>query len=169
VAGAVSLVARGLISVPQALAGIAKGGDIDAARRDRAWGLFDWLAAVATSHAGGSPRRLFFLTYGVGTAVIIFLSNDASAVVLTPAVAAAVKAAKAKDPLPYLLICALLLQIDIATIGSRHVWPSLRQPPPIAPIVGAYQLQNTRWNSRWKNCSAERAIDYLMRSRRMSN
>ena len=55
---------------------------------------------MATSHADGSPRRLFLLTYGVGAVVTIFLSNDATAVVLTPAVAAAVKAAKAKSPCP---------------------------------------------------------------------
>src|ERR1700722_7133816 len=53
-------------------------------------------------------RRLFLLTYGVGAVVTIFLSNDATAVVLTPAVAAAVKAADAREPLPYLLVCAFI-------------------------------------------------------------
>ena len=38
----------------------------------------------------------------------VFLSNDATAVVLTPAVAAVTKAADAKDPLPYLFICAFI-------------------------------------------------------------
>ena len=38
----------------------------------------------------------------------MFLSNDATAVVLTPAVAAVVKAAKAKEALPYLFICAFI-------------------------------------------------------------
>src|SRR6516164_2956612 len=116
VSGAVLLVVLGLISVREALAGIGKGGDVylflfgmmPLAEIAREEGLFDWLAAVATSHAGGSPRRLFLLTYGVGTVVTIFLSNDATAVVLTPAVAAAVKAANAKEPLPYLLICAFI-------------------------------------------------------------
>src|ERR1700729_4083419 len=114
VAGAAVLVALGLLSIPGALAGVAKGGDVylflfgmmllaEIAREE---GLFAWLAAVATSHAKGSARRLFLLTYGVGTIVTIFLSNDATAVVLTPAVAAAVHTAKAEQPLPYLLICA---------------------------------------------------------------
>jgi len=108
VAGAGLLVALGLISLPEALAGVAKGTDVylflfgmmllaEIAREE---GLFDWLAAVATSHARGSARRLFLLTYVVGTVVTVFLSNDATAVVLTPAVAAAVKAAKARDPCP---------------------------------------------------------------------
>ena len=77
----------------------------EVARRE---GLFDWLAALATSHANGSASRLFLLIYIVGAIVTIFLSNDATAVVLTPAVAAAVKAARAEQPLPYLLICAFI-------------------------------------------------------------
>jgi len=70
-------------------------------------GLFDWLAALATRRAKGSARRLFLLTYGVGTVVTIFLSNDATAVVLTPAVFAAATKARV-DPLPYLFVCALV-------------------------------------------------------------
>jgi arsenical pump membrane protein len=58
--------------------------------------------------AKGSPKRLFFLIYLVGVVVTTFLSNDATAVVLTPAVAAAVKAAKVERPLPYLFICAFI-------------------------------------------------------------
>jgi arsenical pump membrane protein len=46
--------------------------------------LFEWLASVAVSHGDGSPVRLFTLIYAVGTVVTIFMSNDATAVVLTP-------------------------------------------------------------------------------------
>ncbi|WP_204313601.1 SLC13 family permease, partial [Klebsiella michiganensis] len=49
-------------------------------------GLFDWLAALAVRFAKGSATRLFALVYAVGTVVTVFLSNDACAVVLTPAV-----------------------------------------------------------------------------------
>ena len=52
----------------------------------------------------GSAARLLTLVYTVGTMLTVFLSNDATAVVLTPAVAAVVKAAKVKEPLPYLVI-----------------------------------------------------------------
>ena len=38
----------------------------------------------------------------------MFLSNDATAVVLTPAVYAATRAARVKEPLPYLFICAFI-------------------------------------------------------------
>ena len=70
-------------------------------------GLFDWLAAFAIKLSRGSPKRLFLLVYLVGAIVTVFLSNDATAVVLTPAVYAAAKHAKAK-PLPYLFICAFI-------------------------------------------------------------
>jgi arsenical pump membrane protein len=57
--------------------------------------------------ARGSKVRLFALVYTVGVFVTIVLSNDATAVVLTPAVAAAVRKAKA-EPLPYLFACAFI-------------------------------------------------------------
>ncbi len=115
-AGALLLVAFRLLGVADALAGVAKGTDVylflvgmmllsEIAREN---GLFDWLAAYAVRRARGSATRLFLLVYAVGAVVTVFLSNDATAVVLTPAVAAAAKAAKAKDPLPYLYICALI-------------------------------------------------------------
>ncbi len=116
VSGAVVLLLLGAITPAGALAGIAKGSDVYLfltgmmllAEISRMHGLFDWLAAHAARRAKGSARRLFVLIYGVGTMVTVFLSNDATAVVLTPAVAAAVRAAKADDPLPYLLICAFI-------------------------------------------------------------
>ncbi|MBO9195939.1 arsenic transporter [Rhizobium sp. 16-449-1b] len=114
--GAFLLLTLGLIGFPEAWKGVVKGLDVylfligmmllsELARRE---GLFDWLASVATAYAKGSPRRLFILIYCVGIVVTVFLSNDATAVVLTPAVYAACRAAKVKDPMPYLLICAFI-------------------------------------------------------------
>lgn len=114
--GAALLVLLGLLSVPDALSGVMKGGDVylflvgmmllaEVARQE---GLFDWLAAEAAVLARGSATRLFTLVFAVGTVVTVFLSNDATAVVLTPAVAAVARAAKAEQPLPYLLICAFI-------------------------------------------------------------
>jgi hypothetical protein len=57
--------------------------------------------------ARGSRSRLFALIYGVGILVTVFLSNDATAVALTPAVYAAVKKART-EALPYLLSCAFI-------------------------------------------------------------
>ena len=115
VIGAAALVLLALLPWHDALAAIAKGTDVylfltgmmllaELARRE---GLFDWLAAHAAEAAKGSAARLFGLVYIVGIVVTAFLSNDATAVVLTPVVYAAAKAAKAK-PLPYLLICAFI-------------------------------------------------------------
>ncbi|MDB5396424.1 MAG: arsenical pump rane protein [Rhodospirillales bacterium] len=115
VLGAVLLVGLGLMPWDAALSATARGGDVylflvgmmllaELARRE---GLFDTLAAQAVHHSEGSATRLFGLIYAVGILVTTFLSNDATAVVLTPAVYVAAKAAKA-EPLPYLLICAFI-------------------------------------------------------------
>jgi arsenical pump membrane protein len=116
VAGAALLVALGLLPWRDALHGAAQGADVYLfltgmmllAELARLEGLFDWLAAHAARHARGSATRLFTSIYLVGTAVTVLLSNDATAVVLTPAVAAVARAAKAEAPLPYLLICAFI-------------------------------------------------------------
>ena len=115
-AGALLLVITGLLSPVEAFKGIAKGTDVylfligmmllaEVARQE---GLFNWLAFHAAKAAKGSPVRLFILIFLVGTVVTAFLSNDATAIVLTPAVAAAVRAVNVKKPLPYLYICAFI-------------------------------------------------------------
>jgi arsenical pump membrane protein len=169
VAGAALLVALGLISVPDALTGVAKGTDVYLflfgmmllAGVAREAGLFDWLAAEATSYARGSAHRLFLLTYAVGTVVTVFLSNDATAVVLTPAVAAAMKAAKAKEPLPYLLICAFIANAasfvlpisnpaNLVIYGTRMPpllqWLPAYLLPSLVSIAATYLL--LRWTQR---------------------
>lgn len=116
VVGAAILVLTGLLRWPDAVQGVLSGGDVylflagmmllaETARRE---GLFDYLAAFAARSARGSPRRLFALVYLMGTIVTVFLSNDATAVVLTPAVIAVSRAAKVSSPIPYLLICAFV-------------------------------------------------------------
>jgi arsenical pump membrane protein len=115
VTGATVLVVFGLLPWRDAAAAAAKGTDVylfligmmllaEVARQE---GLFDWLASHAVRHAKGSAKRLFLIVYGVGTLVTVFLSNDATAVVLTPAVYAAATAARV-EPLPYLFICAFI-------------------------------------------------------------
>ncbi len=115
VAGAGLLVSLHLLPVDLAIQAIGKGRDVylfligmmllsEVARRE---GLFDWVAVLAVNHAKGSPRKLFLLVYLVGVVITAFLSNDATAVVLTPAVFAAAKKAKT-PPLPLLFICAFV-------------------------------------------------------------
>ena len=70
-------------------------------------GVFDWVARLSVKSARGSGTRLFAWIYGVGTLVTITMSNDATAVVLTPAVLAAVRRARV-EPVPFLLACAMI-------------------------------------------------------------
>ncbi|WP_338664117.1 SLC13 family permease [Pararoseomonas sp. SCSIO 73927] len=115
VAGAAVLVLTGLLSAGAAWRGVLRGTDVylfllgmmllaEVARRE---GLFDWLAVFAVRAAAGSGTRLLAVVYGVGILTTGFLSNDATAVVLTPAVLVAARAARA-NPMPHLYACALM-------------------------------------------------------------
>jgi arsenical pump membrane protein len=113
--GGILLVLTRLISSRQAAHAVYEGLDVYLfltgmmilAELAREEGVFDWVADVAAQHARNSPGRLFLLIYLVGTLVTAFLSNDATAVVLTPAVLAVVRRVKV-DPKPYLLACAFI-------------------------------------------------------------
>ena len=115
VAGATLLAVIGLVPLHDVAAAVGRGTDVylflagmmvlsELARRE---GVFDWVASHAVRSARGSRMRLFSIVYAVGIVVTTVLSNDATAVVLTPAVAAAVRKAKA-EPMPYLLACAFI-------------------------------------------------------------
>ena len=113
--GALLLVLLGLIPIKLAGKAIGEGSDVylfligmmllsELAKEN---GVFDWLSSVAIRSANGSCSRLFLLIYSIGTVVTICMSNDATAVVLTPAILSAVRKAKV-EPLPYLFACALI-------------------------------------------------------------
>lgn len=166
--GAVLLVICGLLPLSQAWSGVAKGFDVylfltgmmllaELARQE---GVFDWLATLAVDAAGNSRSRLFLLVYLVGILVTVFLSNDATAVVLTPAVAAAVKRARVK-PLPYLFICAFIANaasfvLPISNPANLVVYG--KQLPPLLPWLQTFLLPSVcsilvtylilRWHSR---------------------
>jgi arsenical pump membrane protein len=113
--GALLLIALRLTPLELAGQAVAKGTDVYLfligmmllSELARAQGVFEWAASVAVRGANGSCSRLFLLVYGVGTLVTIFMSNDATAVVLTPAILTAVRKARV-SPLPYVFICALI-------------------------------------------------------------
>jgi arsenical pump membrane protein len=113
--GALLLIALRLVPLKLAGQAVAKGSDVYLfligmmllSELAREQGVFDWVASVAVRGANGSCSRLFLLVYGAGTLVTIFMSNDATAVVLTPAILTAVRKAKV-SPLPYLFVCALI-------------------------------------------------------------
>lgn len=114
-AGAAVLLALGLIPADAAWGAVLKGADVymfligmmllaGLALRE---GLFDHLAARAAGAARGSSTRLFLILYLTGTLVTVVLSNDATAVVLTPAVCVVARHARV-NPLPHLFSCALI-------------------------------------------------------------
>ncbi len=153
-AGALLLVALGLLPASDALGGVLKGTDVylflvgmmllaELARQE---GLFDWLAARAARLAQGSASRLFGMVFVVGTVVTTFLSNDATAVVLTPAVAAVVRAAEAKNPLPYLFICAFVAN------AASFVLP-ISNPANLV-IYGSHMPPLLQWLPRYALASA---------------
>ena len=165
--GALVLVLFRLIAPSAAAQAVAKGTDVylflvgmmimsELARRE---GVFDWLARHAVRAAKGSTSRLFLLIYCVGILVTVLLSNDATAVVLTPAVLAAVRTAEA-EPLPYLLICAFIanaasfvlpisnpanLVVYNGQMPSLHRWLLTFGLPSIAAIVATFVV--LRWLS----------------------
>jgi arsenical pump membrane protein len=113
--GAILLCVCGLLPLRRAGHAVYEGVDVYLfltgmmilAELAREEGVFNWVADIAARHARGSPGRLFLLIYFSGTIITALLSNDATAVVLTPAVLAVVRKAKV-EPKPYLLACALI-------------------------------------------------------------
>jgi arsenical pump membrane protein len=148
VIGAASLVILSLLSWRDALAAVAKGTDVYLfligmmllAELARLEGLFDWAASHAVTLARGSATRLFAVVYTIGILVTIFLSNDATAVVLTPAVAAAARAARA-PALPYLMACAFIANaasfvLPISNPANLVVFA--HHMPPLAAWLSAF-------------------------------
>ena len=148
--GALLLAACRLISISTAAHAVAKGADVylfltgmmllaDLARRE---GVFDWLASQAVLASKGSSARLFGLVYSVGVLVTIFLSNDATAVVLTPAVYAAVKRARA-EARPHLFACAFVANaasfvLPISNPANLVVYG--KSLPPLLPWLRVFAL-----------------------------
>src|SRR6202167_1447013 len=132
----------------------------------REHGVFDWLSSVAVRSARGSCSRLFALVYAVGTIVTIFMSNDATAVVLTPAILTAVRRAKVQ-PLPYLFVCAFIANaasflLPISNPANLVVFQN--QMPPLGRWLVSYGVPSLlsiaatfitmRWLFRKELCAA---------------
>jgi arsenical pump membrane protein len=132
----------------------------------REQGVFDWLSSVAVRSARGSCSRLFVLVYGVGTLVTVFMSNDATAVVLTPAILTAVRKAKV-EPLPYLFVCAFIANaasflLPISNPANLVVFHN--QMPPLGRWLLSYSVPSLlsigatfitmRWLFRKELCAA---------------
>jgi len=70
-------------------------------------GLFDWLAAQAARLAGGSSKRLLLNTFLLGTMITMVLSNDATALILTPIVYTLVTRLRL-PVIPFLFACTFI-------------------------------------------------------------
>lgn len=158
--GAALLVVAHLMPAAAALHAVEEGLDVYLfltgmmllAELAREEGVFDWLADIAVRHARGSARRLFVGVYLAGIAVTALLSNDATAVVLTPAVLAAVRRARV-EPRPHLLACAMIanaasfllpianpanlvvFQSDLPSLGT---WLRIFLLPSLAAILATF-------------------------------
>lgn len=149
-AGAGLLLLLRLITPALAVKAIAKGSDVyffligmmllSALAREN--GVFDWVASESIEIARGSCSRLFALIYGFGTIVTVCMSNDATAVVLTPAVLAAARRSKAQ-PLPFLFACAMIANaasfvLPISNPANLVVFRS--GMPPLGKWLAAFLL-----------------------------
>lgn len=144
-----------------ALTAVAAGSDVylfltgmmllsEAGRRG---GLFDYVATYAVNAAHGSAQRLFSVVYAAGTIITIFLSNDATAVVLTPAVIAAARKART-NATPLILICAFVAN------AASFVLP-ISNPANLV-VFGAHLPPLGAWLSRFALSSALAiALTYL--------
>ncbi|HTX55836.1 MAG TPA: SLC13 family permease [Candidatus Acidoferrales bacterium] len=148
-AGALLLLMQTLTPA-QAWSAVLRGSDVYAflagimilAELARHEGLFDWLATHALRAAGGSQERLFALVYVVGCGVTALLSNDTTAVVLTPAIGAALARTRT-DALPYLFACAFVanaasFSLPISNPANLVVFE--RELPPLHLWLGAFAL-----------------------------
>ena len=70
-------------------------------------GLFDWLAFQAARLSGNSSRRLFLNTFVLGSLISMFLSNDATALILTPIIYSLVTRLRL-PVLPFLFACTFV-------------------------------------------------------------
>ncbi len=77
--------------------------------------VFERMAAGAAALAGGSPRRLFLNVFGLGVIISTFLTNDATALIVTPIVYALVTRLRL-DPLPYVFACTFVADTASMTL-----------------------------------------------------
>lgn len=148
--GALLLVAMRLMPLSLAGSAIAQGTDVYLfllgmmllSELAREQGVFDWVSSLAVRCAAGSSTRLFTMVYVIGVLVTIFMSNDATAVVLTPAILAAVRKART-EPLPHLFACALIANaasfvLPISNPANLVVFQDAM--PPLARWLVAFAL-----------------------------
>jgi arsenical pump membrane protein len=115
VIGAFAMVLIGSLTVNQAFESLTDSlnvlgfflGLMIVAAVAEAVGVFDVITEKAAALARGNGRRLLLIVFGVGIVITSLLSNDATALMLTPVVFLLVSRLKL-DPLPYVFACAFI-------------------------------------------------------------
>ncbi len=77
--------------------------------------VFEQMATLASRWAAGSSRRLFVNVFLLGTVISTFLTNDATALILTPVVYTLVSRLRL-DPLPYVFACTFIADTASMTL-----------------------------------------------------
>jgi arsenical pump membrane protein len=90
--------------------------------------FFDWIAALAVGASRGSGRRLLLSVFGLGALVTSFLSNDATAIIVTPVVYAVVTRLRLRV-MPYLLAISFIANSASMTLPISN---------PINVLVGEH-------------------------------
>jgi arsenical pump membrane protein len=121
--GGALMVATAVVPVPAALGVLAANWDVFlfflgmltvTALAEQA-GIFSWLAAWAARLSCGSRRRLFLNVFILGILISTFLTNDATALILSPLVYSTVRLLEL-DPLPYMFACTFIADTASLTL-----------------------------------------------------
>lgn len=115
IGGAIAMLLAGIISPLQAFKTLLSDWNIFlfflgmmtlSALAERA-GFFDWMASRAALLANGSTRRLFLNVFLLGALISAFLSNDATALILTPVVYTLVTRLRV-SAMPFMFACTFI-------------------------------------------------------------
>lgn len=113
-------------------------------------GFFDALARLAARFSGNSSRRLFLNVMLIGTLITVFLTNDATALILTPLVYALVVRLRL-EPLPFMFATTFIadtasfvlpvsnpINVLVLTAFPHDLWDYLRHLllPAVLVIAG---------------------------------
>lgn len=144
--GAVLMLLTGAVNPGSALGAVAAewnlflfflGLMLTAAVADMA-GFFDWAASLAAAAAGGSGRRLLFNVFVLGAVITTFLSNDATAIILTPVVYSITTRLRLRV-LPYLFAVSFVANAASMTLPISNPINVLTGERLRAPL-GVYEL-----------------------------
>lgn len=92
-------------------------------------GFFHWAAGKAVKKANGNGRKLFFNTFLMGTIITTLISNDATALIITPIVYHYVVALRL-NPLPFMLACTFVadtasLSLPVSNLTNLLVYQQM--------------------------------------------